>query len=328
MPFLLIEILKVKRLQQYYLTIGITYYNEKELLSRVLNSVSLAACRDNLCEVIIHDDCSTFPAKNFIPSPFQEVAKIIKGVKNSGPSYGRNRIIHASKGKFIRFIDADDEFGNLFFEQLFVAARDWEDDEAIYLNNSELIDTNGNQRYLNFNYISNLDLFRNAIINSWIPSNSVMFSKKLLINQAGFRVDLSQAEDVEFFYRISFFAKKIRLLEPKYSTIVHLRCLSHSSNFASNRGQLLQVINEKIVEHGPKPELILGKFSIATQVATRLDLKRGLIIAKELNEYKGLLIQLLGKSKFSMLLRVSNIPVGIFFIAAKNRLRIRSERNN
>jgi glycosyltransferase involved in cell wall biosynthesis len=89
-------------------TIGlyITYHNERELLTELIQSV--ASGWDRPEEIIVYDDCSSFPAQHFVPS--DETIKIIRGDENRGFAFGRNRLLERASADYVHFHDSDDFF--------------------------------------------------------------------------------------------------------------------------------------------------------------------------------------------------------------------------
>lgn len=94
----------------YFISIIIPTYNRKKYISRALDSIFNQGYKD--CEIIIIDDNSTDDTKNVIEK-YQIGEKRIKYIKNTvnrGVNYSRNRGIKASSGKWIAFLDSDDEY--------------------------------------------------------------------------------------------------------------------------------------------------------------------------------------------------------------------------
>jgi len=87
-----------------FLTVGITYHNEGELLTDCLKSFCEAPEKPD--EIIVFDDASTLKPEAFIPSGYP--VRVIRSEKNLGPGKGRNLILDAAKGEWIHFHDCDD----------------------------------------------------------------------------------------------------------------------------------------------------------------------------------------------------------------------------
>jgi glycosyltransferase involved in cell wall biosynthesis len=90
------------------LSIGvlITYYGERDLLRECLESIAGQACLPN--EILIYDNASDAPADDFVP--YGLPVRVLRGVENRGPAYGRNQLLQASTSAYVHFHDADDLF--------------------------------------------------------------------------------------------------------------------------------------------------------------------------------------------------------------------------
>ena len=95
-------------------------YNRKEVLPRALNSV--LSQEDTAFEVLVIDDGSTDKTDRLIAEKYPQVSYFYQS--NQGPAAARNRGLERARGKWIAFLDSDDEWmpGKLsaqlaFFEQ-------------------------------------------------------------------------------------------------------------------------------------------------------------------------------------------------------------------
>jgi len=83
-------------------------YNRANLLPRPIKSV-LNQTYQNF-ELIIVDDCSTDNTEEVVKAFFDERIKYFKHKKNKGVLGARNTGFKLAKGKYIAFLDSDDEF--------------------------------------------------------------------------------------------------------------------------------------------------------------------------------------------------------------------------
>lgn len=88
------------------ISILITYYNEREMLSSCLESLRGQVNADD--EILIYDDASAFSPEPYIPEGVS--VRIIRGNRNIGPGAGRNRLLNEATGDFVHFHDSDDWF--------------------------------------------------------------------------------------------------------------------------------------------------------------------------------------------------------------------------
>lgn len=92
-------------------SIVIPYYNSEDTILRTLNSVKVQTFKDY--EVILIDDGSTDSSHRLVDDFIKDNLniKIINIYKeNGGPSIARNIGIEKSMGKYIAFLDSDDEW--------------------------------------------------------------------------------------------------------------------------------------------------------------------------------------------------------------------------
>jgi glycosyltransferase involved in cell wall biosynthesis len=93
---------------QYFYSIIIPIFNSKKYLYSSIQSV--VDQRNDKTEIILVNDCSTDGSKkicNFYKKKFNFI-KVINNNKNLGVGYSRNIAIKAAKGKYIVFLDSDD----------------------------------------------------------------------------------------------------------------------------------------------------------------------------------------------------------------------------
>ncbi|MFQ3647877.1 MAG: glycosyltransferase family 2 protein [Anaerolineae bacterium] len=88
------------------ISILVTYYNERELLTACLQS--LLANTELPDEILVYDDCSEFPAADYVPE--HPLIRTIRGERNRGVIYARNILIEEASGDYLHFHDADDLF--------------------------------------------------------------------------------------------------------------------------------------------------------------------------------------------------------------------------
>ena len=76
--------------------VGITYHNEREMLTECLLSLSHQTRPPD--EIAVYDDASSDPAQTFIPAGMQ--VRVLRGETNRGPSYGRNQLFQALRADY------------------------------------------------------------------------------------------------------------------------------------------------------------------------------------------------------------------------------------
>jgi len=89
-------------------SIVIPTYNRADLIGRTITS-ALAQSWQNL-EIIIVDDASTDDTRAVIQAIADPRVRYVGLEKNSGPSTARNTGVEQARGRFISFLDSDDEW--------------------------------------------------------------------------------------------------------------------------------------------------------------------------------------------------------------------------
>ncbi len=108
------------KMSNVLLSVIIPCYNNFHLMQKGLES--LEKLDKNCIEVIIIDDNSTDDSYRKLLSYSQNSdlnIKVIRNEKNSGPGVSRNNGIKISTGEYITFLDADDFFCDIFWENIF-----------------------------------------------------------------------------------------------------------------------------------------------------------------------------------------------------------------
>lgn len=96
----------------------IPVYNSEKYIKKCLNSILKQDSYNIKFEIIIIDDGSTDGTANIICDIQKKYPKIIRYYyqKNLGVSISRNKGIKKSRGKYIVFVDSDDELSDSFFK--------------------------------------------------------------------------------------------------------------------------------------------------------------------------------------------------------------------
>jgi glycosyltransferase involved in cell wall biosynthesis len=230
------------------LAILITYYNEKELLTECLESLRVQTVMPD--EIMVYDDCSTFPAVDYLPNNFPLQIKVIRGTENKKPAFGRNLLMEETSCTYVHFQDADDLFKPNCVEKIKEKIMDTGADFLI----NDIEAQKDNQivalRVINVSNITNKNIVSYGISGSYLVP-SVTYTKELAKIVGGFRLAdvLAQSEDYEFHIRLAHTAKKPAIIDESL-VIQRLRNNSHSS---SNQNQVyisglkaLQLLRESL----------------------------------------------------------------------------------
>lgn len=97
-------------------SIVIPLYNKEKYIKRAINSV-LKQTFHNF-EIIVVNDASTDNSLSIVQNIKDKRIKIFNRKKNMGPHFSRNYGIKKAKGKYIAFLDADDEYKPFFLKTI------------------------------------------------------------------------------------------------------------------------------------------------------------------------------------------------------------------
>lgn len=99
-------------MEKSLITVVTSLYNAEDFIVRNIESVRSQTFKN--WEHIIVDDCSTDSSVSLVEEQMKNDNRIIflKNEKNSGAAVTRNRAIEISKGRYIAFLDSDDQWDN------------------------------------------------------------------------------------------------------------------------------------------------------------------------------------------------------------------------
>jgi len=203
----------------------ITYFNERELLRECLDS--LLSQQERPDEILIYDDASDYPAKDYVPQEYD--IQIIRQEVNRGPAYGRNLLLGTSQSDYIHFHDADD----LFHPDWCRRVR-----QVIEQSNADVILTeicsmeDGHavcQRVLGLERLAaDGDLVRFSIAGAVLTSAGT-YRRSSVVAIGGYREQLWQSEDFDFHIRLAASGVSYKIIREPL-VVIRLRASGRSSN--------------------------------------------------------------------------------------------------
>ncbi len=93
------------------LTVGITSYNQHDLLVEAIDSVLAQTLRPR--EIVVVDDASDDDSPQVIrgyATQYPDLVRPILLARNNGPNAARNHVIDAAQGQWLSFLDGDDRW--------------------------------------------------------------------------------------------------------------------------------------------------------------------------------------------------------------------------
>lgn len=104
----------------YKITVISPCYNSEKTLNRCVDSIISQSVGFENIELILYDDASTDNTRNIIKSYSEKYKNIIPIFSdiNQGPGVGKDSGIEKSSGKYLMFIDSDDEYDEKMCENL------------------------------------------------------------------------------------------------------------------------------------------------------------------------------------------------------------------
>jgi glycosyltransferase involved in cell wall biosynthesis len=183
-------------------SIVIPLYNKEKYIKRALQSVLNQTFNDY--EIIVVNDGSTDRSKEVVKN-IKNPSIVIFDQQNQGVSAARNRGIDESKGKYIAFLDADDNWEPDFLQTINQLQKKYPD-AGIYTTSYKLV--KGHNEYLNVimkckNSLEGQENF--FILNEKIGglhTSSIVVKKKIFSQAGGFSVGHKRQEDLDMWFRI------------------------------------------------------------------------------------------------------------------------------
>ena len=188
-------------------------------------------------EVIIIDDCSidnSFYLLNQYVSDKKNVIKVFQTTKNSGPGIARNIGISNANGKYLCFLDSDDNFSGDFYD---VISDYLKKDLDCIVYDAEII-KNEDKYFLpmilggiNGGIVSTTDAI---VYTRGAPWGKIYKTQIVKENNIHF-LDTKKAEDTPFTKTALSYCKRIEYIKkPLYHYIMNDSSLMHISNYSDN----------------------------------------------------------------------------------------------
>jgi teichuronic acid biosynthesis glycosyltransferase TuaG len=186
------------------ISIIIPCYNSELFIDRAIKSVLSQTFSD--WELLLIDDHSKDNTKKIIESYTQndKRIKILQTKENSGgPALPKNIGVENARGKYIAFLDHDDEWLPEKLEKQLIVFENSKDEKlGIVSCGVKLINSSGKKFAVVIN--SNKNIFPEILVRNPIFSNSSVLIKKEVIDTIGERdIELKYSEDYDYWLRVA-----------------------------------------------------------------------------------------------------------------------------
>ena len=183
-------------------SVVIPTYNRADLIGRTLKS-ALAQSWPNL-EVIVVDDASTDATRAVVQAFPDPRVRYVGLEKNSGPSIARNTGVEQARGRFITFLDSDDEWRpEKLTRQVTALTRQEKPDNVVCYTQALIVQNDGTRLLPTRGKQANESIGHYVICGSHglIHTSSLMLSRALALANP-FPVDQKNFEDWDLFLRL------------------------------------------------------------------------------------------------------------------------------
>lgn len=184
------------------ISIIIPTYNRASCIRRAIESILKQTFNDY--EILICDDCSIDNTKEIV---LQYVAKGVnikwfENTKNSGPATARNLGINNSSGKYIAFLDSDDEWHPNKLEIQVNTLVNTDDTYGLCLTGS-CFKINGTERKLSANVAWGTDSFKKLLLGEiFFSTPSLLIKKNCILEVGSFNPLMRVMEDYDLLLRL------------------------------------------------------------------------------------------------------------------------------
>jgi len=206
-------------------SVVIPTYNRANMISDAIESVKLQTLQPR--ELIIVDDGSTDNTEEVVGSYDYEKLRYIKHDDNKGFGEARNTGNRAARGRYIAFLDSDDEWNPKKIEKQLNVLKDSSDEHRVCYCKRITKNVNQNKVYMtpsrglnaNSTYEGNVTA---KIMEGWAPTpSSIMFERKLLKDVEDLKMRYKDYTDHDFMLRLSLVSNFSAVKEPLLIRKVH-----------------------------------------------------------------------------------------------------------
>lgn len=223
-------------------TIIIPTYNRAHTIRRAIRS-ALSQGIDDI-EILIVDDCSSDDTESAVNEFSDRRIRYIRLDTNQGASFARNAGANAASGKYLAFLDSDDEWlGDMLVTQLRSFANTPDCEASItgfirfYSEIPEYIHPPASGT--DFGHLVDLLLLKN-----FVTPQTLMITRSCFNNLGGFDVSLSHREDWDFGIRLLLSKKKLNFTNTPLALVYET-----PGNLSSKEHQKIATLEQFIEKH-------------------------------------------------------------------------------
>ena len=176
-------------------------YNREGLITNSIKSV-LNQTYKNFELIIIDDGSSDKTCENILKIKDKRI-KLIRNKENLGISASRNKGLNISKGKYIMYLDSDNDWDNRYISAMVGAFRVNKDASALYCGQYVFEESKTNLKYVRFAPL-NKGLLSNR---NYIDLNAYAHTRDVYLKYGGFDESLVKCVDWDLILKYSTFAK-------------------------------------------------------------------------------------------------------------------------
>jgi glycosyltransferase involved in cell wall biosynthesis len=196
-------------------------YNAAAFLPTLLEQASNQSFHEIICYDDGSSDHSAAVAEGF-------GAQVIRGERNRGPGYARNRLLAAANCDWIHFHDADDWIGIDFVRKM-SALISGPNEGAVCALKVHRADRAEPDRILRFPQVVDSPDLVAVVIHHFIHLDSLVLPRHLVVAAGGFVEQMRLADDLDLLPRLAEIGVRLRYLdEPLATWIKHPASLTHS----------------------------------------------------------------------------------------------------
>lgn len=263
-------------------SVVIPTYNREKTLARSIESVLNQTYKN--FEIIVVDDNSIDSSNEIMNRYMQENSNIkyIKHNRNKGGSAARNTGAKAASGKYLSFLDSDDEWIENKLE-LDISTIINKTADMVY-SDMDVIDVK-TQIMTKHKHLPCKDMYLGLLSRNIIGGTSVITIKKSVFEEInGFDENLPSCQDWDFYIKVAYMHKILKIDKSLLKYYVHSESISGNINNAISGNEIMTEKILRILENSEKYKSERGDI-LSNQYITRAMIYRRFNNYEKTKEY-------------------------------------------